>query len=197
MAVSITSLSRRMRQAVLISVTSVLLIAGCGGGGSGNTNQASLYVLAESGSSRPLNGTWRTACFLNGFSDEMWELTFSGSQVTQTTNVYTSTNNTCADTPTITQASGTLSTDIDFTTYGWSDGGVIVGTPPTSQAGGTLSPTPTVTGITAYGTSAGFYYMDDTSTTWCLYPASSYPGDQDSNGYPDYVFADNSPWCKI
>lgn len=197
MTVSRISLNGRLLRAVLVSAVSGLLMAGCGGAGSGGTNSASLYVLAESGSSRSLDGTWRTACFLNGYSDEMWELTFSGSQVTQTTNVYTSTNNTCGGTPTVTQASGTISTDIDFKTYGWSDGSVIVATPPTSQAGGTLSLTPTVTGIMASGTPMGFYYIDDTSTTWCLYAASSYPRDQDSNNYPDYAFADDTPWCKI
>jgi hypothetical protein len=115
---------------------------------------------------------------------------------------YPSSDTSCTGSSTVTvDAEGTVTTLDNIVTAGWHDG-TNPSTAPTPQSGsGSLADYPTVTKLiidipsgSYAGSNPYFYYMDDTSATWCIYrPAGP---DGDSDGYDDYV-ANYEPLCKI
>lgn len=210
MAVSGVSLNKKLLQVILISIASVLLIAGCGGGGgSGSVSSAPIMINADSGTQQSIEGTWRgCGADTTTWFDLILDYTITGNQMVVVGTPLNSNDHSCSGTATAsatTRGTITLVPDMEITTLGWTDGAFQV-TPPNNQAmSGTLQDPPIVSGIvwkytyqgTAYADKE-LMYMDDSASQWCIYLAvnPTVYGGTDANGYPQYLL-DSTTMCKV
>lgn len=211
MAVSGVSLNKKLLQVILISIASVLLIAGCGGGGgSGSVSSTPIMINADSGTPQSLNGSWRgCGSDMTTWFDLIIDYTISGNQMVMDTTPLDSNDGSCTGAATANKSTAgtvTLVSDRDITIQGWTDGNGPVAAPAKLDGnGGYLLDTPVVSGViwkytdngTAYA-DKNLMYMDDSGGTWCVYESvnPTIYGGADTNGYAQYLL-DNPIMCKI
>lgn len=196
----------------LLTISLVIFISACGGGGTTNVtagNALKIYAESSQTSDTTINieGTWKTACYQQG-GDPYQEdiITISATGVfTYIKRSYSVSDATCAGTytdtrtfPTTLGVDATLSVDVEpRTMLGWKNGnGDDVDAPQRADTTGLLSGNPDISqldlteGSNVYSTA---YYLDDTAATHVLYREDS--GSQASNGYAQYMLTDD-PFVK-
>jgi hypothetical protein len=164
-----------------------------------------IYINAESGNARPLDGMWEFGCYKDEGVDFNEYMVFMGETFAAWELEYSSGDGTCFSGETITIfETGTVSAFEDII-VSWVDDDV-----PMRLAGdgGTLDLTPVVTKLIISITTGDeqgdyklFYYMDDTGEIngepWCIYaPWEDDDDEESSDDYPSLLTAEE-PRCKI
>ena len=176
---------------IFVLVLGITTMIGCSGSNSDSEGDddpvvgdddpvVSVFINAESGNARSLDGTWIRGCDEPadiGETDESENWVFLGDTFERQEAVYTSTDGNCSTGEDITTThTGTVAVQEDFITDGWGDGDGPLAAPMRLDSTGSLNLNPTVTKLVITiptGPDAGdlhlFFYMDDTATPWHLY----------------------------
>lgn len=168
------------------------LLTACGADSEGYRSTP-VKVMASSGNTVELTGTWKSACHSNGSNDIIdVRIYFSNGSVTGSTEKYSSNDNSCTSLVSndayATSSKVTVSTNKAAT--GWRNGSGGAASAPNSQAGPALSSTPTVTTYSLVQdnstTIKSIDLVDDSTGSWVLYRADTVAG-VDGSGYYNYL----------